>query len=96
MLPGDPLVLYLGAAIDVVTPKMLAEARIEYGLDKSLPEQYFNWIGGIFRGDMGKSIHFKKPVTTLLTERVPKTLEITFFSIVIGAFSELHSELSVQ
>ncbi|TJU88465.1 MAG: ABC transporter permease, partial [Mesorhizobium sp.] len=49
--------------------------RIEHGLDKPLPVQYLNWIGGIVtRGDFGYSLYYNKPVADVVGERLPRTL----------------------
>ncbi|TPK91603.1 MULTISPECIES: ABC transporter permease [unclassified Mesorhizobium] len=49
--------------------------RVEHGLDKPLPVQYLNWIGGIVtRGDFGYSLYYNKPVADVVGERLPRTL----------------------
>ncbi|CDX55262.1 Binding-protein-dependent transport systems inner membrane component [Mesorhizobium plurifarium] len=49
--------------------------RKEHGLDKPLPVQYLNWIGGIVtRGDFGYSLYYNKPVADVVGERLPRTL----------------------
>ena len=49
--------------------------RVEHGLDKPLPVQYLNWIGGIVtRGDFGYSLYYNKPVAEVVGERLPRTL----------------------
>ncbi|TIV97336.1 MAG: ABC transporter permease, partial [Mesorhizobium sp.] len=49
--------------------------RVEHGLDKPLPVQYLNWIGGIItRGDFGYSLYYNKPVADVVGERLPRTL----------------------
>ena len=49
--------------------------RVEHGLDKPLPVQYLNWIGGIItRGDFGYSLYYNKPVAAVVGERLPRTL----------------------
>ncbi|WP_237152246.1 ABC transporter permease [Oryzibacter oryziterrae] len=51
--------------------------RIEHGLDKPLPVQYFNWIGGIVtRGDFGNSMFYNKPVRDVVAERLPRTIAL--------------------
>jgi peptide/nickel transport system permease protein len=49
--------------------------RKEHGLDKPMPIQYLNWIGGIItRGDFGYSMFYNKPVADVVGERLPRTL----------------------
>jgi peptide/nickel transport system permease protein len=57
LLPGDPiLMLFSPSELQTYTEEELAAIRHKAGLDKPLPVQYFSWIGGVFRGDLGKSI----------------------------------------
>ena len=52
------------------------QLRDELGLSASLPRQYLTWIGGILRGDMGRSLHSGIPVTTEMRRRIPVSLEL--------------------
>jgi peptide/nickel transport system permease protein len=57
--------------------EMAHQFRVRYGLDKSLPMQYLNWIIGIVtRGDFGYSFAYKKDVGILIAERLPRTIMI--------------------
>ena len=89
LLPGDPVLMYVSAtSIQQVTQEELNQIRHEYGLDKTLPQQYMNWIGGIFRGDLGKSILNKSPVIQEIARRLPITAYIGalafFIATIIG------------
>ena len=53
LLPGDIAQAKLGI---YGTPEALEQLRAEYGLDKSLPAQYLNWLSGAVRGDLGLSV----------------------------------------
>ena len=76
-MPGDPLKLYVAQnQLERITPQEMRELRHEFGLDKSIPLQYINWIGGAFKGDLGKSIFYSEKVSTLLAERLPVTFHI--------------------
>jgi peptide/nickel transport system permease protein len=56
LLPGDPLYLFIDPnSAEDLTPEARQMLEHQYGLDKSLPLQYFDWIGGVLRGDLGKS-----------------------------------------
>jgi peptide/nickel transport system permease protein len=86
ILPGDPLMIYIVQQdISLVTPEMEAQLRHKFGLDKSLVMQYFDWIGGLFRGDMGTSIHYQDSVAALMAKRVPITLLLGLLSFVISS-----------
>jgi peptide/nickel transport system permease protein len=58
--------------------------REEAGLNRPLLVQLFSWIGDAFRGDLGVSYFSQFPVTQLVSERIPVTLELTFFIILIA------------
>lgn len=76
LLPGDPVLLYLSQdAYSKFTPEELATARHEFGLDKPVVLQYFDWLSGILHGDLGKSI-FK---STQVTEEIGDALPITLY-----------------
>jgi peptide/nickel transport system permease protein len=86
LLPGDPVLLYYSQG-DVVnfTPQQLETVRAEYGLDKPLIAQYFQWIFNIFTGNLGKSIFYREQVTTLMFERMPVTIHLGILAILSGA-----------
>ena len=87
ILPGDPLMIYITQQdISLITPETEAQLRKEFGLDKSLVLQYFDWISGIFHGDMGKSIHYRESVSTLMAQRIPVTLHLGLLAFVISSF----------
>jgi peptide/nickel transport system permease protein len=86
LLPGDPLIIFLGqnANIEQMTEERLDQLRHEYGLDKPPVVQYFDWIGGIFRGDLGRSITYRDYVGTLMAQRFPPTLHIGLVAFILG------------
>jgi peptide/nickel transport system permease protein len=87
ILPGDPLMIYITEQdISLITPEMEAQLRHEFGLDKSLVLQYVDWISGIFHGDMGKSIHYRESVSTLMAQRIPVTLHLGLLAFLISSF----------
>jgi peptide/nickel transport system permease protein len=65
---------------------MEAQLRHEFGLDKNLMLQYVDWISGIFHGDMGKSIHYRESVSTLMAQRIPVTLHLGLLAFLISSF----------
>lgn len=84
VIPGDPTLTKLGGTIKDVDPKALDAIRHELGIDKPLPTQYWNWVGGIFHGDFGHSYFSQFPVTTLIGQRVGATVELAVMAMVIG------------
>ncbi|XEC95876.1 ABC transporter permease [Paenibacillus tarimensis] len=65
LAPGD-FVSASFMADPKMTPERMEELRVLYGLDGSLPERYVKWMGGIFQGDFGNSLLFRKPVSEVL------------------------------
>lgn len=80
-LAGDPTYLYVS---ERASTQEIEETRIKLGFDKPLPVQYFNFLGGLVRGDLGNSIRSRKPAVDLVMERLPATLELTFFAMIIS------------
>ncbi|CAN5706698.1 ABC transporter permease subunit [soil metagenome] len=84
-IPGDPAQILLGQA---ATPDQVADVRARLGLDQPLITQYLLFIRGALTGDLGDSLIVGQPVTTVLLERFPATLELTLaallFAIAVG------------
>jgi len=97
LLPGDPLVIFMGqqASSGAMSEAQMASLRHEYGLDKPIMIQYVNWVGGIFRGNLGTSIYYHEDIGKLLGERFPITLHLgvaafvvaNVFGILLGVFA---------
>jgi len=85
MIPGDPCRAILG---EKATDAVCDEFIHRHGLDKPIPVQFGIYLSEISHGDFGDSIRYGKPVTELMIERLPTTLELTIaamtFSIIIG------------
>jgi peptide/nickel transport system permease protein len=71
LIPGDPISMMMGKVSD---PVVLEALRERYGLDRPPVVQYFEWLGGILRGDLGYSISNGEPVRARIAERLPRTL----------------------
>ncbi len=86
VLPGDPLLLFITSNdLDILSEEQLQAFRVEFGIDKSMPLQYFDWIGKLFRGNFGKSIVYNDRVGTLLGERFPVTAHLGIMSVIFSA-----------
>jgi peptide/nickel transport system permease protein len=83
ILPGDAVMMQLDAAA-APTPEQLARARQELGLDRPFLEQYRVWMSGIVRGDLGRSLITRRPVTQELVKRVSLTSHLAVMSMVIA------------
>ncbi len=83
MIPGDPAMMVVG--LDS-TEEQLQRVRKELGLDRPLHIQFLNYLGRIMEGDLGRSIHTRRPVWDSLKEHFPATLELTTASIILAGF----------
>jgi peptide/nickel transport system permease protein len=85
LLPGDPCVAMLG---ERATPEQCEAFRERFGLNQSIPLQFARYVGLVFQGDFGTSIRDSRPVTDIVLERLPMTLELTvgamLFSTLLG------------
>lgn len=79
LVPGDPVAMMLGEGAEAAEAEQL---RAELGLDRPLAEQYLRYLAGLLRGDLGSSLHFRRPVAALLGETVPATLELACAAMV--------------
>jgi peptide/nickel transport system permease protein len=79
--PGDPISLLLG---DDATEAEIQRARREWGLDKPVVAQYWEFLLRALQGDFGKSLKFGEPVTKLVFERLPATIELAFASLLVA------------
>lgn len=85
LLPGDPLTIYLNKTdMQQLTDEQLYELRVKFGLEKTLPMQYIDWIKGLFVGDFGKSIYYDTDVGLLVRERMPITLYLGVLAFIIS------------
>ena len=77
-MPGNPLTAQFGEDPSRrITAEDYARMQRAYGLDQSWPEGYLQWARNLLRGDLGRSITRKQPVTTLIGERIGPTLLIS-------------------
>jgi len=77
VLPGDPAAIILGTE---GSPEALARLRESMGLNRPLPVQYVEWLGGALRGDLGRSIQYDLPVGSLIVSRLPVTLPLALLA----------------
>jgi peptide/nickel transport system permease protein len=85
LLPGDPLYLFLAEnQIENFSEQQLQEIRHQYGLDKTLPMQYIDWISNTIRGNLGYSVYNQTSINTLLASRFPVTAELSIISWIFG------------
>lgn len=80
-LPGDPAIALSGEGFD---PAANAAIRQKYGLDDPLPIQYVRWAGLVAQGELGRSTRSGLPVTSIVRDRIPLTLELAALSMLIA------------
>jgi peptide/nickel transport system permease protein len=84
-LPGDPIRMLITSNQQTqYTEEQIAQLRHEAGLDRNMVVQYFSWMGGLFKGDLGKSILYHTPVRDQMVQRLPVSLHIGLLGRVIG------------
>jgi peptide/nickel transport system permease protein len=81
MIPGDPARVMGGTEAD---PAGLEEIRQKYGLKDPVPVQYVRWLGLALRGDLGESIRTRESVVWTVGKKLPITIELACFAIVIA------------
>jgi peptide/nickel transport system permease protein len=81
LLPGDPATALAGEDHD---PNVIAYLRAKFHLDEPLYMRYFYWANGVVHGDLGESVRIQKPVTDLILEKLPVTLQLASMAIVIA------------
>jgi ABC-type dipeptide/oligopeptide/nickel transport system permease component len=81
VVPGDPARLLLG---DTATDEELVRLREELGFNRPFFVQYFDFAGGLLRGDLGTSIRTQRPVTELIGQALGPTLQLTFAALVLA------------
>jgi peptide/nickel transport system permease protein len=86
VLPGDPLQLY--ARSGHLTPEAAEQLRRVFGLDKPLVEQFGIYLRGLFHGDLGFSLTFRRPVADIVVQRLANTVLLvgaaTVLVVVLG------------
>lgn len=88
LLPGDPLVVYLGQSYtgqqQRITQEEYEALKHKWGLDRPIFVQYFDWLSHALRGDLGNSIKVNVPISTLIAERMPRTMYIGFVTLLFA------------
>jgi peptide/nickel transport system permease protein len=81
LVPGDPARAILGLN---ATPALIAQVRTQLGLDDSLVSQYFSWLGNVVTGDFGTDYSSSAPISELLAQRLPVTIELAVVALLIA------------
>ncbi|MCS6847087.1 MAG: ABC transporter permease [Anaerolineae bacterium] len=82
LIPGDPCKSMLG---ERATEEKCDAFRERFGLNDPIPVQFVRYAGNVLQGDFGVSIKNGRPVTDVLAERLPMTMELTFFAMLFAS-----------
>ena len=81
LLPADPIAMSLPPG---ATPADVERLKQDFGLDRSIPAQYFVWLGKLLTGDLGSSIFFRRGVGELIGKALPATIELVSAGLLLG------------
>lgn len=82
IIPGDPAQVLLG--FENTDPEQLARVREDLGLDRPVYVQYGRWLGRIVRGDLGTSVRTGRPISRLIAEALPFTIELSIYALMLA------------
>ncbi|MGA3294025.1 MAG: nickel ABC transporter permease [Candidatus Acidiferrales bacterium] len=82
IIPGDPVQQMLGEG---ARAEDLQQLRHSLGLDRPVPAQYAHYLAGVLHGDLGESFRFREPVTRVVLEHYPATLELAIVALLVCA-----------
>ncbi len=86
LVPGDPVEAMLGES---ATPTDLEALRHSLGLDQPLLTQWWQYITNLAHGNLGQSLYTREPISDMLLERFPATLELAFFGLLVAVLLAL-------
>jgi peptide/nickel transport system permease protein len=81
LLPGDPAIALAGEQSD---PETIRYLRQKFHLDEPLPVRYWYWLSGVLHGDLGDSVRIQKPVSDLILEKLPVTIQLAAMAMAIA------------
>ncbi len=81
LVPGDPVEVMLGESAQPADREALRHAL---GLDLPIHQQLFNYFGNLLQFDLGTSLHSKRPITELLAERLPATIQLAVAGLLVA------------
>jgi len=83
LIPGDPVSVFAGDK--PLTPERAAELRHQYGLDRPLMIQYWDYASHAVRGDLGVALRSQRPVLDSILEVLPGTIQLTLSALALAA-----------
>lgn len=86
LMPGDAVSFLMPPdALATLSPEQLEQMRAALGLNDPFLVRYFNWLVGIFKGDFGYSLQSGVPVSEILMNHLPATLELSIASLLLSS-----------
>ncbi len=82
LMPGDPALVLAGE--EGANQQLLAQIRSELWLDRPLPVQYVHWMGNVLQGNLGFSWRIRQPVSQLIAQKLPVTLQLGIMAFAIA------------
>lgn len=82
LTPGDPVQIMIGD--QSITPEQEAELRRGLGLDRPLLERFFIFLGNALQFDFGTSFYHRRPVSDVIAERLPATIELSLVALIVA------------
>jgi peptide/nickel transport system permease protein len=82
LLPGDPAVMLAGDSAG--DPRVVGQIRDQLLLNQPIWQQYVHWLAGVLHGNLGYSWQLSSPITTLILQKLPVTLQLSAMAFVIA------------
>ena len=90
LMPTDPISYMVGPEqIANMTPEKLEEMREALGLNRPFIVRFFEWLGGIARGDFGYSLTNGQPIKDIIAAKLPATIELSLYALLISCIRRI-------
>jgi len=83
-LPGDPIYAMIGESESTLDEETIDRLREDLGLNDPIVVQYFNWMGDVLRGDLGRSFRDRADISQQIIDRIPTTLQLAVLSLAVA------------
>ena len=87
LTPGDPVQIMIGD--QAITPEQEAAIRHDLGLDSPIHERFFVFLGNAVQGDFGQSFYHRRPVSDVIAERLPATIELSLVALIVALVTSI-------
>ena len=87
LTPGDPVQIMIGD--QSITPEQEAALRRDLGLDRPIYERFFVFLGNAVQGDFGQSFYHRRPVSDVIAERLPATIELSLVALIVALVTSI-------